>query len=179
MSLDAHLVVTGLMGVGKTTTAEALAATLGCDAYDSDDDIQRLFGRTGADLAASVGVPELHRMEAAVLLGRLASETPSVIAAAASVVEDERCREVLHRRARVIVLHASLDQIARRVKTGRHRRPMAGAEMAELAARRAPLFADVATLELDAALPTDELVAAALAALAATDRPPNPETPPI
>lgn len=153
-----HLVVVGLMGVGKSTTAEAVAQAAGVAVYDSDVDIDTLFAQTGGDLATEHGIDELHRIESAVLLGRLVSDEPSVISAAAWIVEDQRCCQALARRARVVVLNAPIDEILRRMATGAHRRSMDQAELTTLAARRAPLFSAVADLELDATKSTAELV---------------------
>jgi shikimate kinase len=160
-----HLVITGPMGIGKSTTAKAVAAATGMAWHDSDRDIETLFGRTGGELATEQGLDELHRLESAVLLGRLAADSPSVIAAAAWVVEDPRCREALGRRARVVVLHAPQQEILRRMATGGHRRTMSEAELAAITERRRPLFASVADLALDATRPTDVLVAEILASL--------------
>jgi len=145
-----HIVVTGLMGVGKSTTARALAESLELPHRDSDDDLQQLFAASGAELARRHGVDELHRLEAAVLLGALAATNPAVISAAAWVVEDPRCRDALARRATVIVLEAPLDVVAARIATGHHRRPMDRAELERLATQRAPLFETVADLSVDA-----------------------------
>ena len=157
-----HVVVTGAMGVGKTTTAEALARRLARPRRDSDDDIEALFGVSGAELAARVGVDELHRLESAVLLGALADERPSIIAAAGWVVEDPRCREALARRATAVVLDAPAEALAARISTGDHRRPMDRSELESLLARREPLFDAVADLRLDATSPTPDLVTAIL-----------------
>jgi shikimate kinase len=157
-----HVVVLGLMGIGKSTTAQAIAASRGVTAHDSDVDIETLFGATGGQLVINHGLDELHRIESAVLLGRLASDVPSVISAAAGIVEDPRCCEALANRAYVIVLQAPVGEIIRRMATGAHRRVMDTAELTALAHRRAPLFAAVADLELDATRPTEELVAAVL-----------------
>jgi len=153
-----HLVVTGLMGIGKSTTAQAVAAARELPVYDSDIDIETLFNTTGGDLADKHGIDELHRIESAVLLGRLAAFQPSVIAAAAWIVEDPRCREALARRARVVVLHASVDLIMHRMATGQHRRPMDEAELVALHKRRTPLFDQVADHYVDATRPTADLV---------------------
>ena len=40
--------IIGLMGVGKSTLGRELAAALSLDYTDSDDDIERLFGASGA-----------------------------------------------------------------------------------------------------------------------------------
>lgn len=158
-----HVVVLGLMGIGKSTTAQAIAASSGVAIHDSDLDIETLFGATGGQLAIDHGLGELHRVESAVLLGRLASDVPSVISAAAWIVEDPRCCEALANRAYVIVLQAPVDEIIRRMATGAHRRVMDRAELTALADRRAPLFAAVADIELDATKPTKALVAEILA----------------
>jgi len=153
-----HLVILGMMGVGKSTTARAVAHSRSLSCFDSDIDIETTLAMTGEQLAAAHGIDELHRVESAMLLGRLASTTPAVISAAAWVVEDERCRQALSHRATVVVLHADVDEIMRRAATGDHRRPMERAELTALVERRAPLFAAVSDLDVDAMLSTQELV---------------------
>lgn len=153
-----HLVILGLMGVGKSTTAQAVASARELPYHDSDHDLESLFGVTGAQLTVKYGIDELHRLESAMLLGRLANDQPSVISAAAWVVEDDRCRDALKRRAFVAVLHASTDEILRRMETGVHRRVMPRSELVALAERRRPLFAAVSDLDLDATLSTRDLV---------------------
>lgn len=145
------------MGVGKTTVARAVAEALDRPLRDSDADIETLFGRTGASLAARHGVDELHRVEAAVLLGALAAEQPAVIAAAGWTVEDQRCREAMSRRAAVVVLRLGVDELIDRIATGDHRRPMTHDELRDAARARAPLFRAVADLELDASADVDHL----------------------
>lgn len=160
-----HIVVTGLMGVGKSTTASALASELRRVTpvdwllRDSDEDLEALFGVSGDVLTQRYGVDELHRMESAVLLGALAASEPTVISAAAWVVEDERCRTALERRARVVVLDLPLEHLPERIATGDHRREIDIEAMAILAQRRDPLFEQVADLRLSALQPTEELVA--------------------
>ncbi|MEL7156947.1 MAG: shikimate kinase [Actinomycetota bacterium] len=169
-----HVVVTGLMGIGKSTVADALAQALDRVHRDSDHDLQRLFARTGAELASAHGVAELHRLEAAVLLGALAGDPPVVISAAASVVEDARCRDALARTAVVVVLDAPVVVVAERMATGRHRRPMDLDELTALARRRGPLFDLVADVRVDATAGQDQVAAQAVAAVAPLlDRPPD------
>ena len=153
-----HVVVTGLMGVGKSTVADAVAAGLGRGRRDSDDDLRRLFTRTGAEIAADHGVAVLHRLEAAVLLGALADDEPLVVSAAASVVDDPWCRQALAERAIVVVLTAPVEEIMRRAATGHHRRPLAVDDVADLAQRRQPHFAAVADLTVDASPPPAEVI---------------------
>lgn len=160
-----HVVVVGLMGAGKSTTGSALADALGTDFADSDADITALTGAAGSEIAAAEGVPVLHRLEEAVLLGALARPTGTVIAAAASVVESKTVRDVLARRATVIRLVVPEAETLARQKTGDHRRPMTAAELETLTQRREPFFNEIEDLQLTATRPTDELVSEILAFL--------------
>lgn len=157
--------VTGLMGVGKSTLADRIGGALGRPVRDSDRDIESTFGRPGAHLAAELGVPELHRIESAMLLGALAVSEPLVVAAAASVVEDARCREALARRARTIVLAAPTDTLVGRASESDHRRSMNAAEFDAVRDRRARFFDDVATVTIDATRAIDDVFAAAMLSL--------------
>lgn len=160
-----HIVVVGLMGAGKSTTGAALAAALGIDFADSDADITTLTGAAGSEIAAADGVPALHRLEEAVLIGALARPTRTVIAAAASVVESNMVRDVLARRATVIRLVVPQAETLARQKTGDHRRPMTAEELTTLAKRREPFFTEIEDLRLTATRPTAELVSEIVAFL--------------
>jgi lactoylglutathione lyase len=93
--LTRHLVVVGPMAVGKTTVGEALAGWFARPLRDSDVDLEAARGITGRRLAESEGIDALHLWEADHLRLSLADPTPSVIAAAASVVDTAACREAL------------------------------------------------------------------------------------
>lgn len=153
-----HVVITGPMGVGKSTVADGLAAALERAHRDSDRDLEVLFGRSGAQLAVEAGIDELHRLESSVLLGALVQDRPLVISAAAWVVEDERCREAMDRRARTVVLTAPVDELLARIPTGDHRRAMDRSELEALMDRRRSAFEAVADLTLEATVSPADLV---------------------
>lgn len=91
-----HIVLLGLMGAGKTTVGHRLAETLGWPHSDSDDAIaQKQHGASVRDLNAKLGTVGMHRLEADHLLEELARPGPSVISAAASVVDDPKSRRAL------------------------------------------------------------------------------------
>jgi shikimate kinase len=117
-----HVVLVGLMGSGKTTVGRGLAAELGLPFSDSDAAIERERGSTVQELAEEIGVEEMHELEARHLLGALAAPEPSVIAAAASTIDDPACRAALAAPGiRTIWLRASADVLARRFDRQRHR----------------------------------------------------------
>ena len=153
-----HLAIIGLMGVGKSTAGSLLAEELGRRFVDSDVDIERLTGSTGADFAAEHGVRALHQLEAAVLIGALKGDDPSVVTAASSTVEDELVRLLLPQRAWVIRIRLPLTDTIARQATGTHRRPMSIEELTELAERREPYFEELADLTVDGRHTTSQIV---------------------
>jgi len=130
---------------------------------DSDGDIETAHGMTGAELVETVGVDQLHRFEADVFIDALGDSEPTVVAAAGWVIEDVDCRRLMVERSLVAVLDLNIDDLVRRIASGNHRRTMTETELLAAASRRGPLFDEVATWRLDAAMPTDELVARVVA----------------
>jgi shikimate kinase len=171
--VDGPIVLVGLMATGKTTIGRCLAARLGLEFRDSDEDIEReAGGRTVADLAAAEGAAGMHRREAGHLLAALAGRRPIVVAAAASTVDDPRCTAALLEPAVTAVwLRASVATIAARFRSGPHR-PTFGREppalLADQARQREPRFARVADLvvDIDGRSPS-EIVEGVVAGLAA------------
>jgi shikimate kinase len=146
-----HLVVVGPRAVGKSTVGRMVAAELGWPWRDSDRDLAATGGR-GRELARAEGVDALHRCEAEHLLTALQRAEPSVIAAAASVVEDPRCLEAL-REPFVVWLWAPPDVLVSRLARGGHRRdlgPDPQLALLALAQRRDRLYGQVADLTIDA-----------------------------
>lgn len=153
-----HVLIIGMMGVGKTTTGLALAEEIGWPYLDSDADIELLTGSTGREIAERQGVEALHELEAALLLGALARSTPHVITAAASVVENDLVRLAVPRRSVVGRLDLPVELMLARQATGSHRRAMDADEVRKLAKRREPLFCELEDIRLDASEAVGTLV---------------------
>ncbi len=163
-----HLVLMGLMGSGKTSVATIVARRLGVPMVDSDASIEAATHETARQLAQHQGADALHEREARQLLTALESSAPSVIAAAASTIEDERCRRTLAS-ADVVYLRVEASELVERFSSAAHRpdfgRPIADL-LAEQYAKRDPLFRAAATLVLDEGSKTPtELAEAVIEAL--------------
>ncbi len=117
-----HLVLVGLMGVGKTTVGSVLAQRLGRELVDSDLRIEARTGRTVKQILDEDGLEEMRRQEAAALFDALDDEAPRVIAAAAGVVLDPgNRRRLADADADVIWLTADPTLLAPRTATRGHR----------------------------------------------------------
>lgn len=144
-----HIVVLGAMGAGKTTIGALIASRLDLPFVDSDVQVALLTGAASADTASRFGVPELHRIEREVLLTALAAPEPSVIAAAASVIDDATARDAL--RAHICVGVQALQGLrAERHEAGSHRRPIDPEEQRRLDERRRPHLDALCLVTVDA-----------------------------
>ncbi|HEX6657274.1 MAG TPA: shikimate kinase [Ilumatobacter sp.] len=143
-----HLVLVGLMGVGKTTVGEVLARRLGRELVDSDLRIEALTGRTVKQILDGDGVAAMRRAEAAALFDGLADVEARVIAAAAGVVLDRDNRDRLNASdAEVVWLTADPAVLAPRTATRAHRPWLdddAVGTLRHMQDEREPLYREVA-----------------------------------
>jgi shikimate kinase len=117
-----HIVLVGMMGVGKSTVARVLAVRLGRTVFDSDHVIEARTGRSVRQIFTDDGEAAFRALETEMLLEALASPTPLVIAAAGGVVLAEQNRAALKASgARVVWLCADPVTLVDRVKAGGHR----------------------------------------------------------
>ena len=143
-----HLVLVGMMGVGKSTVGRMVAAELDRPLFDSDEMIEERTGRTVREIWSTDGEAAFRALETDTLVEALAEPEPSVIAAAGGVVLSDRNREALQSAdAQVVWLMAEVDVLVDRVRNGAHR-PLLDddpeATLRLLYAVRAPLYQEVA-----------------------------------
>ena len=119
---DQHVVLVGLMGVGKSTVARVLGERLGRPVLDTDALIEARTGRSVRSIFADDGEEAFRDVEVEVLAEALAATRPSVIAAAGGVVLRAENRAVLGQaNARVVWLCADPALLLERVRGGAHR----------------------------------------------------------
>jgi shikimate kinase len=137
-----HLVLVGAMGSGKTTVGALVAPRLGRPFVDNDAQLHALTGRTAHEIAAADGIDALHDLELDSLRAALASPTPSVIATAASTVDESAGRLAIGTARDVVWLRAAPAVASVRAGAGDHR------PVVEHAARD-QLYESVATAMID------------------------------
>jgi shikimate kinase len=141
-------VVTGAMGVGKTTVGRMLAGEIRLPFLDSDECLEADRGEPGAAIAAREGVARLHEIELEVFLDMCQTPRTAVIATAASVVDHEPGRRALEENF-TVWLTAPEEVLAERQGEGTHRRPISEEAHAALLDARAPLLSKVSAVTVD------------------------------
>jgi shikimate kinase len=117
-----HLVLVGMMGVGKTTVARVLSDRLDRPVLDTDALIEARTGRTVREIFATDGEPAFRGLETDVLRDSLAASSPTIIAAAGGVVLSPANRAMLRgSAARVVWLCADPATLVDRIRGGAHR----------------------------------------------------------
>jgi len=112
-----HVVLVGLMASGKTTIGYLLARRLGLPFVDNDELLAMQTGSSAREIAAAEGAGGLHRREAEALVGALADPRPSVVAAAASTIDEPAAVAAL-RMHDVVYLRAAPEVLATRLSRG-------------------------------------------------------------
>lgn len=147
------------MGSGKTTIAPLVAARLGVDWHDTDDEVAAMAGRPVADLVAAdeVGFRRLERARVAAL-----AEADAVVACGGGVVLDPTTVALMRSTGVVVLLTASPATLVERVGGGQGRPLLAGepaGSLAGIAAARRGLYEAAADVVVDGAGSPDEVAA--------------------
>jgi len=164
-----HVVLVGMMGVGKSTVGRALARVMDRPFFDSDDEVVARTGRTVTEIFAVDGEPAFREVESEVMADLLARDVPGVIAAAGGSVVAPSTRRRLAQSAIVVWLTAPVDTLVSRTATGTHRPALATdpvGTLTRLSSEREALYAEVADLRVDATESVDDVVGTILEGLA-------------
>ena len=143
------VVLVGPPGSGKSTVGRRLAARLGVPFMDTDHEVERLAGRTIAEIFASDGEECFRRMESEVLIERLSSHEGVLSLGGGAVLKPENRAALAGHR--VAWLDLEPDLAVRRVGRGKGRPLLEGADesrIRSLMAEREPFYREVATWRL-------------------------------
>ncbi|MEJ6512533.1 MAG: shikimate kinase [Actinomycetota bacterium] len=160
-SSSAHIVLIGMMGVGKSTVGRRVAKELSRPFVDSDDEIVARTGRAVTEIFATEGEPAFRVIEAEVMADLLGSPIPSVIAAAGGSVLSETTRSALRESGTVVWMRAPVDVLVGRTSRGTHRPALANdprATLTQMESDRASLYSEVADLTVDCTAPISDVV---------------------
>lgn len=151
MSDPHRIFLVGPMGAGKTTVGRSLANALGLAFVDSDGEIE---ARTGADIPwiFEIEGESGFRDREEQVIDDLSQRTNLVMATGGGAVIREQNRLRLSARGFVVYLRASVREQVRRTGNDRNRPLLAKGNraevLAELMAKRDPLYHEIADLVL-------------------------------
>jgi shikimate kinase len=147
-----NLVLIGPMGAGKTSIGRRLAGRFGLAFADADRDLELRTGASVATIFDCEGEAGFRARERATLAELLAGHG-LLVATGGGVVLDADNRALLRTRGFVVHLHVEvavqLERLARDQSRPLLQRDDRAAVLAQLAAQRAPLYAEVADLRFD------------------------------
>lgn len=110
-----HIVLTGMMGSGKTAVGERLARSLDLPFHDADSLLEAEAGRRITDLFASEGEAYFRALERQIIT-RLLAEAPGVIATGGGAFVDPENRARLTASSTVVCLLADPETLCDRVR---------------------------------------------------------------
>jgi len=164
MAEPERIALVGLRGSGKSTVGRLLAERLGVPFVDLDEELGRVQRGTAGEpdrplpsageLLAALGEPAFRELEARALRAALSGDGSLVLSTGGGVVERGENRERLRSRCTCVWLDASPEVLLARVAADPTSRPPLtdlgpARELAVLAGRRAPLYAEVAAWKVD------------------------------
>ena len=138
----------GFMGAGKTTVGRALAKQLGWRFIDLDEQIEKVAGRSIANIFKASGEAEFRRLEAETLgelLRQLRKGSPAVVAlGGGAFVERDNAEKLREADVPVIFLDAPLGELLQRCQEQQEQsRPLLARDpdaLTVLYAERRPLY---------------------------------------
>ena len=133
------VVLTGMMGAGKSSIGRRLAARLGLAFVDADTAIEEAAGMTIPEIFEKHGEPYFRAGEARVI-ARLLDQGPQVLATGGGAIMDAQTRALIRQKGISIWLKADLDVLLKRTKR-RSDRPLAE-RIKELLPQREPFYAE-------------------------------------
>jgi shikimate kinase len=155
-----RVVLVGPMGAGKTTVGRLLADRWGVPFSDTDDEVERVEGRSVSDIFVESGEEHFRALERAAV-ARALSGHPGVLALGGGAVMAQETRRAIGGRP-VVFLRVGLTDAAARVGLGASRPLLLGNVRGRLKAlldERTPVYESLAVAVVDTDGRTPEEVA--------------------
>ena len=157
------IVLVGFMGAGKSTVGRLLAERLGIPLVDTDDVIEAREGRAISEVFAADGEATFRRIERETIASLL--EGPeAVLALGGGAVHDAATRSLLCDHT-VVYLAAGLRELRARIGDDPTRPMLRRGGLADLYARRLPLYEEVADVVVDSSGSPEQVAEQVLRAL--------------
>jgi shikimate kinase len=165
------IVLTGMMGVGKSSIGRRLAARLNIPFVDADTEIEKAAGMSIPDIFARHGEADFRGGEARVI-ARLLDGGPQVLATGGGAVMNADTRAAIKAKGVSVWLSAEFDVLMRRINKRKNDRPLLqtadpAATLRELLAVREPVYAQADITVQSREGPHDAIVAEIMTVLAA------------
>ena len=120
-SLKKPVVLVGLMGAGKTTIGKLMSDALGLDFIDSDRVLEEREGRTIPEIFNQDGEAYFRTIEKENIIRILEFDIPCVLATGGGAFMNEEKSTVILTASMTVFLKADLDELVKRIGTGRGR----------------------------------------------------------
>ena len=121
--MDKNIVLIGFMGTGKSAIGQRLARKLGLSFVDTDREIEELTGKSIPMLFKKYG-EKRFRSEEKLLVARLGKRRGQVVACGGGTVLEPQNREILRQNGILIWIDAEPEDVFRRVRRKRQKRPL-------------------------------------------------------
>lgn len=115
-----NIILTGFMGVGKTSVGTRLAKDLGYTFVDTDTLIESDQRMTISDIFSKLGEPHFRDVESRIIHEVMQGESQVVSTGGGAVIRDEN-RSVMKKTGLVVCLTARPETIYERIKQETHR----------------------------------------------------------
>ena len=105
-----NIVLTGFMGVGKTTVGKILAQELKAEFIDTDEEIEKTYKMSIPDIFAKLGEEKFREFETEVVKN-VSHKNRCIISCGGGVAKSEINMNFLRQNGKIVNLYASADKI--------------------------------------------------------------------